>query len=389
MNRKFNPLIFLASLGAGGISVIPFSFLQYTHHRGEGLITFQQVGHGSLSIGKEILFFGLESVMLLFAAIHIILTILLIGKLVKWVRGEEYRSFISDPLINTGILAPFISFAMTMNVFIGPVRFFIPSFAQNLQFFMLPALAVFTVIWAFLMKMEIGILKTAFATSFDVSRLHFGWLLQPFALAMITVTGTGIAAMAKNPSVAHTAAFLSFVSGSMGFFLFMVKLFSLFKSHFEAPGLPDRQFLPGFLIVVPNITLYAISAFRLGHYFEHQFGAHLHIYFTVVILTAFAFESWYMMFGLSLLSDYFRKHFFSREFYISQWGLVCPFVAYAVLSAFVYSVFINSVVFYVLVITAAGVSIALFAILIRRQLACAGMSFKENPGCVQQPALNS
>ena len=381
MKKTFNPLIFLASLGAGGIAVIPFSFLQYTHHKGNGLITLQQVGHGTLPLHKELLFYSLETIMLLFALVHFMLTLLLIGKLIRWVRSDSYPAFISDPVVNTGIMAPFISFAMTMNVFIGPVRFFIPSFAQNLQFFMMPALILYTFLWILLMRMEIKILTAAFSTSFDVSKLHFGWLLQPFALAMITVTGTGIAAMAKNPSVAHIAAFLSLVSGSMGLFLFLVKMFSLFKSHFEAPGLPDRQFLPGFLIVVPNITLYAISAFRLGHYFENQFGAHLHIYFTVVIVTAFAFETWYMMFGLSLLSDYFKRHFFSREFYISQWGLVCPFVAYAVLSAFVYNVFIQSAMFYFISLAAAVISIALFAILIRRQVTCAGMSFKENPEC--------
>ncbi|GEM_PF-4440729 len=37
--KKFNPLIFLASLGAGGIAVMPFVLMQYTIEHGEGLIT--------------------------------------------------------------------------------------------------------------------------------------------------------------------------------------------------------------------------------------------------------------------------------------------------------------------------------------------------------------
>jgi hypothetical protein len=38
-NNEFSPLIFLASLGAGGIAVMPFVLMQYTIEHGEGLIT--------------------------------------------------------------------------------------------------------------------------------------------------------------------------------------------------------------------------------------------------------------------------------------------------------------------------------------------------------------
>ncbi|MBK8807046.1 MAG: hypothetical protein IPO21_10515 [Bacteroidales bacterium] len=43
MKKSFNPLIFLASLGAGGISVAPFTYFQYIVHKGEGLITNAQL----------------------------------------------------------------------------------------------------------------------------------------------------------------------------------------------------------------------------------------------------------------------------------------------------------------------------------------------------------
>jgi len=70
---------------------------------------------------------------------------------------------------------------------------------------------------------------------------------------MVTVTGSGIAAMAKDKGVADTAFFLLLISGTMGLFLLSVKVVAIFKSHFSADGLPDKQFLPSFLIVVPNI----------------------------------------------------------------------------------------------------------------------------------------
>lgn len=276
---NFSPLLFLASLGAGGIAVIPFAFFQYTIDHGKGLIKYADLAHGTLPLTTEILYRSLEFVMIIFALLHIILTIMFIKKLIRFVKSTNYDNFINDPLKNSAILAPFISFTMTMNIFIGPIRYFIPSFADNLQTFMLPALLFWMLLWILILRMEIKLLRISFINNFDVNKITFGWLLHPFALGMLTVVGTGIAALSANSSIAHTAAFMSMITGSMGFFLLIVKLIAIFKSHFFQNGLPEKQFLPSFLIVIPNITLYAISAFRIGHYLEKHMGYHLDSYF--------------------------------------------------------------------------------------------------------------
>jgi hypothetical protein len=363
--KEFDPLIFLMSLGAGGISVIPFAFFQYSQSHGKGLIEHSQVDHASGGLA----FFALESVMVIFALLHVVLTIVLLLRLQGW-KKESYESLLENPLANAAILAPFISVIMTMNVFIGPLRYFIPAFADNLQMMMLPALLFWSLLWFLLIRTDIRILKKSFENNFDVGKISFGWLLHPFALGMLSVTGSGIAVMAHDPAIAHTAAFMSMVSATMGFFLLVVKLISIFKSHFDAPSMPGRQFLPSFLIVIPNITLFAITAFRLGHYLEHNFQFDLGPFFLLVIGIAFAFETWYLLFGISLLKEYFKKHFTREEFYLSQWGLVCPFVAYAVLASFAFGAFLPSVFFIAAMAFGLVASIALFWILFVRQLKC-------------------
>ena len=369
MKNKFSPLLFLASLGAGGISVIPFSFLNYTFPHEKNLIQMAHIPYETLEFWQWGLFRFLEATMIIFTIIHIVLSIVFAVKLIKWMKEDGYREFIENPLINSAILAPSISIIMTMNVVIGPIRYFIPSFADSLQFFMLPALIFWGIIWILIMRMEIRLLKISFEKSFDINKIHFGWLLHPFALGMLTVTGTGIAALSTNISVAHIVAFMSVISGTMGFFLLIVKMITLFKSHFAAKGMPERQFLPSFLIVIPNITLYAISIFRLGHYLERHHGAEMGPYFLIVIVLAFAFETWYLAFALSLLKDYFKKHF-SKEFYVSQWGLVCPVVAYAVLGSFVYKVFVPNIMFYILILIVMFMSMILFFVLLGKQIKC-------------------
>ncbi len=376
---KFSPMMFLASLGAGGIAVSFFAIINYTVKHGGGLIKFSQT-HESVTGFMKIVYGILESGMAIFSALHIVLTVVFIKKLIAWLETDEFKNMIGDPLANSALLAPFVSIAMTMNVFLAAVRYFIPGMADNLQSLMLPGLVTWAVIWVSLLFVEIKLLKISFVNGFDINKIHFGWLMHPFALGMVTVTGSGIAALAQDKAIADIAAFMVLVTGSMGFFLFLVKLFALFKSHFGQDGLPDKKFLPSLLIVVPNITIYAITLFRFGHYLEKHQGAHLKAFFMVVMVTSFAFQTWYMLFGLALLRDYFKRHL-TKEFHVSQWGLVCPFVAYSVLGAFVYATFFPNIVLFWMITVVAFIAVFLFLFLLKRQMKCVGDSNKNGISC--------
>ncbi|MFP4523247.1 MAG: selenoprotein TsoY [Candidatus Nanoarchaeia archaeon] len=368
--KNFNPLLFLLSLGAGGIAVAPFAFLQYVFYEGPGLVTHSAIHMMIASNLQHVLFMSLEILMILFATIHIIATVVLAKKLVLWLREKQHISYLQNPLTNAGILAPFISLVMTMNVFIGPLRYFIPIISQNLQQLMLPALLFWSIIWIVLMKLDLRLLKISFEKPFDVNKISFGWLLHPFALGMLSVTGMGIAAMSHMPTIAHVAAFMSVISASMAAFLLLVKLVAIFKSHFAQQSLPEKQFLPSFLIVVPNITLLALSAFRFAHYVQHNFAFELEGLMFFILLLAFAFETWYLLFGATLLKDYFKRHFFKKEFYITQWGLVCPVVAYAVLGSFLFAYFVQSDVLFGAILVTIFLAVVLFFLLLIRQLRC-------------------
>jgi hypothetical protein len=78
------------------------------------------------------------------------------------------------------------------------------------------------------------------------------------------------------------------------------------------------------------------------------------------------------LFGLALLSDYLKNHFF-KEFHVTQWGLICPIVAFAVLGSFVYSTFIPSPYLYVAIVTATIISMIAFLGLLFKQAKCANL----------------
>ncbi len=385
MLKKFTPLVFLASLGAGGISVIPFALLQYSMPDLEGLVKIADLNHGSNPFTLELYYYSLEAIMIVFSLLHIAMSIRITKSFLKWIKTPAFKETINNPLANAGLMAPFISLTMLMNVFIGPIRFFIPSFAANLQNLMLPALIFWIALWIAIMATSLKLLRISFSKGFDVSKISFGWLLHPFALGMLTVVGTGIAAMAQNRGISDTAIFLAMISGSMGMFLLLVKLVVIFKSHFAAEGLPGKQFLPSFLIVVPNITLYALSFFRLSHYMHKYYGFHMESSMFLTVMLPFAFEIWYLVFGIGLLRDYFKKDFFSKDFHITQWGFVCPVVAFSVLGTFAYQQFSNNTIIYVLNVASMWVSVILFFHLLRKhkQYLCV------KPGDNQEASTNN
>lgn len=367
--KTFSPLVFLASLGAGGIAIIPFVLMQYTIEHGKGLITRTQLwtkGFTGIYAGY---YYSLEAIMVTFAILHLILTIIFAAQLFKWMKTNRFKELVNNPLKNTAILAPFISILMTMNLFIGPIRYFIPLFSNNFQSLFLPAMIFWSLLFVFIIWLEIKLLGVSFKEGFDINKINFGWLLHPFLLGMLTVVGTGIAAMSANETISNTAAFMSLISGSMGAFLLLVKLIVIFKSHFALKGLPEKQFLPSFLIVIPNITLFAISAFRFGHFLEHHHGFELGPYFYLVIGISFAFEIWYMLFGLSLLKDYFKQHHF-KDFYVTQWGFICPLVAFVVLGSFAYKVVLQSSILYGVFVVTIIITIALYIELLIKHIKC-------------------
>lgn len=375
--KKFSPMMYLIALGAGGIAVSGFAFLNYTVSHGKGLITYAQLHAQNFSFLNQSLYIFVEIYMIVFTVIHLVLTGFLLVQLLKWKKSNEYKELLANPIANSSLLIPYVSWFMTFNVILGVVRYFMPILSDNLQNIMLGGLLAWIALWLMMMKLEINILSASFINKFDFSKLNFGWLMQPFALGMATVTGTGIAALAVNPSIAHTAAFVSMISFTMSVFLLLVNSVSLFKNYFLAEKLPDTRLLPSILVVIPILTVLGISLFRYGHYFERQFGAHMGPYFAIVTILTFAFQTWYLFFGLTLLKKYLVQDF-RKEYHVSQWGLVCPLVAYAVMGSFVFASFFASTVLLSVIVSIILFFVFIYFYLLIKQFKCNGLATNDN-----------
>lgn len=373
--RSFSPLSLLAALGAGGIAVAPFAVMQYLFPHPKGLVTraAMHAPEAGLASWQSALVAPFEAAMLFFAGLHAILLVLLLARFLAASRRGEYEDTSADPLSGAQMLAPHLAIAMLFNVFIGVVRYFVPFLQTAFQDLMLPALIAWLVLLGFTLKGVYQQLGNAFERPFDLHQARFGWMLLPFALGMVSVVGSGIAAMAKAPGVAHVAAFFTLVGGMGALFLLVVKLLTLMQVHYQQPGLPDRHSLPSILAVVPILTVLAVIGFRLAHYAHAQLGMHLEWAGPVIVASVFAFQTFYLGFGFVLMRTYLMRDFWRGEYHPAQWGMVCPFVAWSVLGAFVGGSVLSGAPLVVAVLASLSVSIVVFLAVLVRMLSCAGV----------------
>ncbi len=373
--KIFSPMQFLGALGAGGIAVAPFAIMQYVFPHPKGLVTQEQIHSAASNLAgwQSALVGPFESIMIVFAVLHLLLMAWMLPKFLAGRLRGDYRSMAENPLSGAQLLAPHLAIAMSFNVFIGVARYFLPVLQSSFQDMMLPALLAWLVLLAFTLKGVYAQLHGAFVRQFDLREAHFGWMMLPFALGMVSVVGSGIAALAKNPQVAHAAAFFTLMGATGAMFLLVVKQVTLMQVHYQKPGIPDRQLLPSVLSVVPILTVLAIVGFRLSHYAHVHLGFHMEWAGPVLVAAVFAFQTFYLGFGLTLLKDFLVSDLRRSEFYPGLWGLVCPFVAWAVLGAFVAGSTVAAPWFVGLLVASLAVAILLYLTILVRMSSCAGM----------------
>ncbi|ADH86304.1 conserved hypothetical protein [Desulfurivibrio alkaliphilus AHT 2] len=319
---KFSPLQFQISVAAGGAALMPFVLLQFAVPHGEGLITMAAMPWEQLSAVENFFYGPLVGVMLLFVVIHLLLTLFYLKGLAGMMaQREQFSAFINDPKVHIAIFSPIASLAMTANVVWGPLAFFVPNMGATLQGLMLPSLFFFALLWLALLGFEAKVLKIWLTQPVEPSKLNFAWLLDIFAFGLVSLTGSGIAAIATDPAVAAAAAFAAFFTIGAGIFIFLLKIVVLLYGQLKAQRLPGDPIQPAFFLVIPILCLFGISLFRIMAYLQNHFGFAAEPASFLVLNFAYAAAVAWAVFGLYLLADYFRK--FGRQKYSpAQWGIV-------------------------------------------------------------------
>ena len=318
---KFTPLKFQIPLAAGGVALMAFNYLQFTVPHGKGLITLSDIPWtGSTTV----LYLPLILIMLVFSVINLGSTAFYMKQLVQWLADKtEYRDFINGPPIKSiAVFVPVASLSMTANVVLAPLAFFVPQLSSNLQALMLPGLIFFGLLWLSAFRLEFTVLRTWLSHPLEVPQLNFIWLLDVFAFGLVSLTGTGIAALSDSEALASTAAFASLFTLSLGSFLLVTKLAYLIYLQIKAHKLPENPVLPAFFLVIPITCLYGYSFYRITLYLQKYFSFDIEVLSFFFINFSYVVTIGWGIFCLYLLGNYFKRDFLKSNFYPTQWGLV-------------------------------------------------------------------
>ena len=321
---KFAPLKFQIPLAAGGIALMAFNFLQFAVPHDQGLVRFSDIAWAGLSSAQVGLYLPLIAIMLIFSGISLGSTAVYLKQLGKWLSDKaEYLDFInSPPTKSIGVFAPVGSLSMTANVVLAPLAFFVPLLSANLQAMMLPGLIFFGLLCLALFRLELRLLKTWLRQPLDPTGPNFIWLTDVFAFGLVSLTGSGVAALSDNPVIASLAAGASLLTLGCGFLLLVAKLAYLVSHQMRTKKLPGKPILPAYFILIPITCLYGFSFHRIMLYLQTYYSFDLSwLSFLVMNISYVCTLSW-GVFCLYLLGSYFKNDFLKSDFAPTQWGIV-------------------------------------------------------------------
>lgn len=336
---QWSPLYFLASVGAGGLSVTFYMYLMHwVPHPGRTVAVFEDIA-AALAAGNPALTFAIVVALAgiaVFGALNLSLLIWNLRKMRGFWASEKGQALASSNA-QTQMMALPLALAMSINggFILGLV--FVPGLWSVVEYlFPLAMVAFLAVGWLAFTQLGRFIARVTASGGFDCAKNNsFAQMLPAFALAMTGVGLSAPAAMSGNATVAGIALILS------SFFLVAAVLIAglgliLGLRSILENGVAAEQ-APTLMMVVPITTILGILMLRQAHGLGTSFGAHMEAADRMMLLTRLlSVEVLFALFGLTVLAatGYARRFLAGDTVSPGNYALVCPPVALSVLSQF-------------------------------------------------------
>ncbi len=336
----WSPLYFLASLGAGGLSVTFFMYLMFwVPHPGQPVPVFEDIlaafSSGGLLLKAAIIVAvtGIAG----FAFLNIKSLIWNLGRLSEYRKSDAYTKLMTSNG-ETQLLAMPLALAMTVNAAFILGLVFVPGLWSVVEYLFPLAMITFALI-AFLAFRRIGSFLGRVLSEggvFDVTANNsFAQLLPAFALAMTAVGMAAPAALSTVPLTVGVAMILSIVLGTVAGLYALVAAIVAIGSMLQHGT--AKESAPTLMIVVPILTILGIMAMRQQHglhtTFDAQGGLADNLLLTTTIL---AVQGVFLALGLLVLrrQKYADAYLRGDGNSPGSYSLVCPGVALSVMLHF-------------------------------------------------------
>jgi len=337
--KKYTPLYFLGALGAGGLAISFFMYLQFLIKHETPMVTFNHIfaafKNGSL-LAKILIILAILGI-LVFAFLHIKLLVWNIKRYLKFKKSKEYKEIVNTSR-EVSLMAVPLTLAMSINVGFVLGAVLVPNLWNYVEYLFPFALIAFLVVGYYALKIFLDYFARMLSEEkFDFTENNsLSQMIAVFAFSMIGVGLAAPAAMSHNKIVATIALFFSLFFLSIAGVLMLIKLTLGFKSMLEKGINKDAS--ASLWIVIPILTLFGISMFRQSHGIAHHL-VHQHYNFSGFFIIASIIISLQIFFGIlgymiMKKFNYFEDYVYGDKKSPGSLALICPGVAFFVFGFF-------------------------------------------------------
>lgn len=339
-SEAYSPLYFLASLGAGGVTVSFFMFLMFwVPHPGRPVPIFEDIlaafNTGDLPMQAAIIiamagiaYFAFTNLRLLFWNLSAFST---------FKKTEAYQKLIASNAEST-ILAMPLAMAMTVNGLFIVGLVFVPGLWGVVEYLFPLALIAFALIGAQAFMLIGRFLGRVLSKGgvFDVTAHNsFAQLLPAFAVSMVAVGFSAPAAMSTNAATVGVSLVLSTILGVIAILYTMLAAASAISSMLQHGT--AREASPTLMIIIPIVTVLGIMFLRQNHGLHTTLDVHGSDGETMIFLTRLlAIQIAFLGLGVVVLKaqGYFTDFVIGSKTSPGSYALICPAVALSVMIHF-------------------------------------------------------
>ena len=335
----YSPLYFLASLGAGGLSVTFFMYLMFwVPHKGRPVPIFEDLlaAFGAGSPLRDVAIAVAVVGIAVFAVLNVKLLARNFSALSAFKKTEAHAK-LRRSNAETSLLAAPLAAAMSVNALFIVGLVFVPQLWSVVEYLFPMALVAFVGIglWALTMLGHfIG--RVLSEKSFDLEANNsFAQLMPGFALAMVAVGLAAPAAMSTAPMTVGVGLVLSTFFASLAILWIAVALVLALPAIFKQGTAPEAA--PTLMVIVPILTVLGIMTLRQSHGLHTTFEAHSTAGETLLFLAkTLSVQIAILLAGGMVLrrQGYFAHWVFGPKVSAGSYALVCPGVALSVMIHF-------------------------------------------------------
>lgn len=339
LKSDFNPLYFLAALGAGGLAVSFFMYPMFLiPHPDTPMVTFNHwypVLMDGAPLQQGLLLLALTMVVLL-ALVHIRLLLWNLAEYRQYKQTNAYKE-LRQSNAEVSLMAIPLTLAMTINVMFVLGALFVPNLWTVVEYLFPFAILAFLAVGVLALKILGDYFTRLFMNGeFDfVANNNLSQMIAIFALAMIAVGLAAPGAMSHFKIVNAIAMFFSVFFFSLAVVLMLLKLVLGMQSIMQH-GLAVRA-SPSLWIMIPILTLMGITLVRLTMGLHHGFENPLNKPGLFILTSAIlSLQILIGLIGYKVMKSngYFRDYIHGVKGDAGSFALICPGVAFTVFGFF-------------------------------------------------------